>query len=452
MGPSSRLATTGSRLASALALAVGFVLPVLPIFPVPAAHAVTGMRLVLPGGEPRMVIDGFTREYEDGEEVFGFNAEANAPEESENDSKWGPDNDFNQIRVTWDKDSLYIAGEGVIWGNNMVILFDVIPGIGMTSMQSLNSWRRNFSFPLDFNPDLFIATWDGNTNPRLLIYQGGNNINDQQVGEFFDGAATFSQNARGRAMEFAIPWDVLYLGTEGDQFGTTATYVPALRETVQVIPSGRTKIKIAGVITAGGDGTGGPDSAPDNTTGHTSDGSLEVLVDNYATLDLDLQDDTGLGAGGPDGVADWGIDPRDRVGFKFQPPLREVRFVLKDVKLDRAVLAQTEADPGVSFRYEVEPPLDPADPIDAARQLFLSANVYDLRGRHVRVLYLNDCRSGISPTECCDPGNPLSCAPLGDRWDGRDDYGVPVPPGVYILRCELTTSQSRINRPIAVIR
>ena len=385
----------------------------------------------------RMVIDGFTTEFTEQEALFGVNPSRNTFEESAADSKWGPDNDLNQIRITWDAQFLYLAGEGVIWGNNMVILIDVIPGRGMTTMRQLNSWSRNFIFSDDFAPDLFGATWDGNQSPRLLIHQGGTQVNDQQVGELFQAAATFSTNLRGRAMELAIPWNTLFLGTEG--LGTTPEVVDG--DTIPVFPPGAT-LKICGVITAGGDNTGGPDSAPDNTRGHVEDGSQDVIVDNYAIVELDHNDDTGLGGGGPDGVADWDVEPRSRVSFKFDPPVTAVRLEIDDVILDRPAFAPDRGE-ALTFDLRLAPPLDPNDPINAGRTGGLSANVFDLRGRFIRNLYINQQRLAADPNSGYESF---------DRWDGRDEEGNLVPAGVYILRCVLEPNASRVTRSLVVVR
>ena len=92
----------------------------------------------------RFRIDGFTNDYSPDEIMFGFNTAANAPEEASDDSRWGVNNDITQVRLSWDTQYLYIAGEGRIWDNNLIMLFDSVPGRGLVSMTALNSWRRNF--------------------------------------------------------------------------------------------------------------------------------------------------------------------------------------------------------------------------------------------------------------------------------------------------------------------
>jgi len=117
----------------------------------------------------RIVIDGYTNDFTDDERVFGYNATVQESEEPSNDSVWGVNDDISQIRITWDSRYLYLAGEGRIWDNNMILFLDSTPGRGLGAMDSLNSWRRNFSFDTTGSfagqglaPDLFAATWDGN--------------------------------------------------------------------------------------------------------------------------------------------------------------------------------------------------------------------------------------------------------------------------------------------------
>jgi hypothetical protein len=410
-------------LAALLAILVG-------LGPLPAAAGTA------PSLADRIVIDGFPTEYLGDEALFGTGP-GGVPEESNFDSAWGPDNDINQIHLTWDRDSIYVSAEGVTWGNNMIVQFDIVPDRGMATMRQLSAWSRNFTFADDFRPDLFLATWDGNTNPRLLIHDGGTQVVDNQVGELFRASATFSTSQRGRAMEFAIPWNTFFLGPVG--LGVERTFVPSLGETLNVIPAGTT-IKVAGVITAGGDNTGGPDSAPDNTRGHVSDGNQDVLVDNYALIALDEIDDSGLGGGGPDGVADWNISPKSRTTFKFQPPVVAVRLEVSELTFDRPAFAPDRGE-RTRLRFRVDPPADPDDPLSASRTLSVTANVFDAEGRFVRNLFLNQTRTAAAPNDS-----------TLDAWDGRDDAGGIVPAGVYVVRVIVEPNVARVTRPVVVVR
>ena len=407
----------------------------------------------------RITIDGFASDFADSDKVFGFNAAKNQVEEPVGDSPWGSDNDISQIRVTWDKNYLYVAGEAVTWGNNLVIFFDVFPDQGLTTMKNLNAWSRNFSFDADsLNPDLFAATWDGNTAPQVWTHRGGQvgglQVNQQSAPAAFTAAATFSQNQRGRAMELRIPWNTLFLGAEG--YGSRDTIVTraGVPDTLHRIPLGA-RLKIVAVITAGGDNTGGPDSAPDNSTGHTSDANASVCIDNYALIDLDRNDDTGIGGGGPDGVPDWGINVKDRVSFRFEPPLVPNRVVLTGVGWNRPAFAPDRGE-HATFCVRYTRPRDPASADKCRSGDGIEAAIYDLMGNLRRTLSVR-VRGGQQLSDPRSQADRTLASFLPDpSWDGRDDAGRIVPAGVYILRVALDDASScgvgRINKAIVVAR
>ena len=117
-------------------------LRILPFVVLLLCSAETAPALTARDLSARMRVDGFTNDFTDDEKVFGYNSAANAPQEATDDSRWGVNNDLSQIRVSWDAQYLYVAGEGRIWDNNMVLLFDTVPGRGLTSMTALNSSRQ----------------------------------------------------------------------------------------------------------------------------------------------------------------------------------------------------------------------------------------------------------------------------------------------------------------------
>jgi hypothetical protein len=406
-----------------------------------SAYAVTARDL-----SGRIRVDGFTSDFQPDESVFGRNADGTL-QEAPDDSKWGVNNDVNQIRITWDARFLYLAGEGRIWGNNMILFIDSIRDRGLARMDSLNSWRRNFFFdsegPAGFGPDLFVATWDGNTAPRMITQIRGQTVQDDVPGGLFNAAASFSQGNTGRAMEAAIPWSSVFLAQAGVGVRDTLVTVNGISDTIAVLPRGA-KLRICAVITGGGDGTGGPDAAPDNVEGLSSDGGTAAFIDNYAEIDLDRNDDTGLGGGGPDGIADWDVEPSSRVTFRFPPPILGLRFCISDIQMDRPVLLPDLGE-RIRFKLQIDPQPDPSDPNNLVRGVTTSAYIYDLRGRAVRTLY-----AGVSR-----PVLDVNWAAVHDQydwWDGRDDHGTIVPPGVYVLRVVTGQGTCRALRSFAVIR
>lgn len=439
MMPAARLSSHLPRGSAVLSRTIASLL-LLCAFASPAA-ATTARDL-----SARIRVDGSTAEYTDDEKMFGANPLTGALEEAVDDSKWGVNEDLNQIRVSWDAENLYLAGEGRIWDNNMILLIDSVPTRGLDKLTDLNSWRRNFVFDTTgasagegFAPDLFGATWDGNTNPRLIVQQTGYQVADNQVGPLFRAAATFFHGEVDRAMEIAIPWSVVFLKSSGLGTSDTTISIGGSDQAIHRFPPG-TKIRIAGVITAGADGTGGPDSAPDNLRGHSDNSGEQVLIDNWAIVDLDQNDDTGLGAGGPDGVADWNVQPKDRITFKYQPPIAPLRFALTDLVVDPPAFAP-DLGGRMNFRFSLTPRLNPADPVDQSRRFNLTANVYDLRGRWVRNVFVSDERFALDPLK-----------PDKDFWDGRDANGERVPPGVYVLRTVIEPNLSRATRSVVVVR
>lgn len=276
----------------AVALSVVCIATAMPALPVLAVTA--------PDLRPRIQIDGFTQDYTADEVVFGLTA-AGHPEERPDDSAWSEFNDVRQIRVTWDRRRLYLAVEATIWGNNVVLAADVLEGRGLTSMRNLNSWRRLFDFIPAFAPDLFGATWDTNTEPRLLLHLSGDMVSDNVPGPLFRAAATFFEDQAGRAMEFSIPWSTVYPGATRD----TVIDPGGAADTATVLPS-FTELRLAAFVTGGPDGVSGPDSAPNNLGGHSWDYAIPVTIDNFASLKVDLDGD---------GLADVGVSPRSRVEF-----------------------------------------------------------------------------------------------------------------------------------------
>ena len=422
--PIASAVSVPQRIASLL-----FVLVLLGWPSLPAAWATTGGDL-----SSRIVIDGLTgdaNEWEADEFLFQLNDSDPAvtlDEESSSDSKWGFNNDLNQIRITWDSRFVYVAGDGIIWGNNMLILFDCRPG-GMTEMTNLNSWRRNFSFQ-GFRPDVFMATWDGNTQPQVWeVPPGSTTINNVQQRPIpsFETVATFQQGSQGRAMEAALPWS-FFFGDEAERF-----FSDAYNDTVYVIPEDITELRIVGVVTAGADGTGGPDSAPDNLSGHEVDGSLPVTLDNWVTIPLDLDGPDGK----PDGVVDLGADIRARSSFRVRPPVIGLRQEIDSIEIARPVVS-----PEQGGRLEFSVNLTPDVPADEDfRSATLSAEIRNIRGELVRRLYANDVREQADLSN-----NPR------DVWDCRDENGVIVEGGIYLLRVVLEPASAREVKAFSVVR
>jgi hypothetical protein len=172
-----------------------------------------------------------------------------------------------------------------------------------------------------------------------------------------------------------------------------------------------------------------------------------VFIDNYIELSLDEIDDTGLGGGGPDGVADWGVSPLARRVFRIQPPIVGVSFALDGLKLNRPAFAPDRGDT-LRFSVSLDKQLDPGNPIDQIRQVTMGAQVFDMQGKRVRDLYrTNAFETGSQARPALQPNDPAY-----DKWDGRDEEGRIVPPGIYVLRVTIDPNVSRYTRSFVVVR
>ncbi len=269
------------------------------LLPVPASATTA------PDLRGRIVVDGDASDWAMDESVFGDNG-TQFSQEPTNDSRWGQYEELAGFRVTWDQRALYVAAEGVIWNNNMLLLMDLVPGEGLSEMFALDSWRRHIAFSADFTPDLFLATWDTNTAPRLLRQVSGNQLDDQSPGADFEGAATFAQGNTGRAMEARIPWSQIVRYSAPGWVVERDTTLAEHPDTLYFLPPGTT-LRLAQVLTHGADGTGGPDVAPNNSTGCSDDYSTLLVVDNFAIIPLDADND---------GLPDVGASPLTRATFK----------------------------------------------------------------------------------------------------------------------------------------
>ncbi|MBZ0269212.1 hypothetical protein K8I85_13745, partial [bacterium] len=387
------------------------------------SHARTALDLT-----DRMVIDGLTDEWESDESLLQTNdLDPGNPvrEESLSDSKWGFNNDLNQIHVTWDASFLYVAVDAIIWDNNTILLFDYKAG-GMTAMTELNSWRRNFVFQ-GLRPDLFLATWDNNTQPQVWSVQPGseNSVSEQPAGSF-QTAATFADGTQGRAMEAAIPWSIVF----GE--ASTPTFLPSLGDTVWPIPAGIDTLRVVAVLTAGGDGTGGPDSAPDNLQGHQEDSAQQVTIDNWINIVLDTDGDD---------IVDFDVDVRDaalqRMSFRVRPPVRGVRQEISDVRFNAPIISPEQGG-RLEFSVTLSPEVPPEEDY---RTVSMTAEVFNVAGDRVRTLYTAHTRPASSPVD-----------DVMDKWDGRDDRGRMVEAGVYLLRLVLEPESQRTIRAFSVVR
>ncbi|MDI6807564.1 MAG: hypothetical protein QME66_01095 [Candidatus Eisenbacteria bacterium] len=386
----------------------------------PSLHAATGK-----DRGKTIVIDGYSSDFLPEEDVFGLSP-GGQQQESSGDSKWGVNNDINQIKLTWDKDSLFVAVDGICWDNNIILLMDYMPG-GLTDMTSVNAWRRNFFFSGGFKPDLFLATWDKNSTPQIWEATGPSSVT-QIASTSFRSVATFFSGETGRSMEAAIPWSLLF-------DGSTRKLNPATGDTMYTVPSYfDSTFKFLAVLTGGADGTSGPDAAPDNLDGMTVDSSQPVTLDNFAFISLDWN---------KDGFVDFGVSIRDSINFKVQPPVVGIRLKAGGISLNRNAFSPAAGEM-LTFSFDILPRGS------SGRTTAVTAEVYDMSGKRVRQLCENSLRDAANPRNDAD-GIPVTT----DVWDGRGEDGHFVPSGIYILRITAgapnTPGNNRLKKAFLVL-
>jgi hypothetical protein len=408
----------------------------------------------------RIVIDGSTADYLDDETIFqrrvvpqGDSAAVGALEESTIDSKWGRFNDINNIRVTWDAHYLYVAVEGYSFNNNMMIFFDTLPlpdgqAPGWTSFSSIEGgWRRAVSFDNGFNPEVFLASWDGNTVPQLWTYTGPNRDSQVATGSF-PTAATFSRDLPDRAMEAAIPWDTVFLGKG------TWEYSADYGDSVYVMPTDVTEIRLAAWVTTGGDGGGGPDTAPDNISGTQVDSAVPVVLDNFVRIPLDRVNASG--GGSPDHVPDFDVPVRvpstQQTPDEYAAYVKDYFFVPPPVRGQALQIDQFVASPKaiapelgdvLHFRFTVAPPITDEN-LRRTRRIPFTVRVFDMNGERVRTIYDS---FAFTPADLENPDPPAA-----NVFDGRDDRGNMLKAGVYVLQVVLEPGLDQSRRGIAVVR
>jgi len=370
--------------------------------------AVASAALAETSPERLIALDGDSSDFGEDEKLF------RPGEELAFDSRWDnpENNDVNQIRATWNADTLYVAVDGRCWGNNIMLFLDTDPSGGIPDQERMTTgWQRKLRF-LNREPDLFLATWDGNTQPQLWrVRPGAQMAADQlQFGQNFRAYASFSQGQPGASMEGALPWAELFPGGDG------------------VLPPD-VEIGLVAVVVTGADHLSGPDCAPNNSFQMPVNSGDIAYIDNFLLLRPDRNGD---------GLADMGVAPASKSGDEISatPPL-SVLIPYDEIGEPLSIL-RAVAEVG-AFSPNGDGQLDRARmEIDVSRSTLLKADVYDGRGQRLDILDLAE-------------------EDLGDRvrynlfWDGRDRFGQLQDPGIYFARIEVVGAE-RILLPLAVLR
>ncbi len=153
------------------------------------------------------------------------------------DSRWTLVNEFDDLLLTWDADSLYLGAKYNLVNNTMQIFIDTGIDMGETNFNSysgyMGAFPRNFRFREENNIDLMVASWNKEI-PRIYKIMDSNSM---EITSLCSKAGTTQS-------EVAIAWNVIY--------GLGPGLVPPY-----------TKLKVVSVI-SGGENWGGGDAAPSN--------------------------------------------------------------------------------------------------------------------------------------------------------------------------------------------
>lgn len=222
--------------------------------------------------------------------------------ESDYDSSWGCYNDISSIKFTWDENNLYIGSDAIINNNNIIIYLDTGKNLGITTVDSLNSWKRRLNFE-NIKPDFFLASRDNNAFPEFWKIESSSGVFNIEI----DTVATFNGTVGG-GIEAKIPWHTLYILGE------------------RKVLSGAV-LKITGVIT-GGDDSSSPDSAPD-TTEDLPQSSEYVTIDNCIIIPIDSD---------CNGYPDMDVNIRDVSTIAVNTTsLKYQQLQIRDLKVDPRV-------------------------------------------------------------------------------------------------------------------
>ncbi len=347
-------------------------------------------------------IDGDSSDFLFDETLFSEAEELNF------DSRWD-NNEIEQIKVTWDEENLYIAVDGRIWGNNLLLLLDTDPFGGAQDLAKINAWKRKLYF-FGRKPDAFFGTWDNNTVPQFWMRSAGAENTFDQIQSGFESVATFSQGRPGAAMEGALPWSLLYPNVADG-------VVPANAE-----------IALVAVVVSKDDLRSGPDCAPNNSIGMPQSDGESAFLDNFAVLHIDRN---------ADGHPDIAISPAGREGdaLSSDPPLT---FIRPPDAPQRNLVFQEKGITPRAFSPNADGALDVAViSFKLSSGAPVDIEIFGPLGRRVRTLAKElPVEEGIS---------------YEIEWDGRDHYGVVVEPGLYLATVVVGRSE-RIKLPVAVVR
>jgi len=251
----------------------------------------------------RILMDGLVGDFHDDEKLFD-DAPSGRAHESKEDSQWGAEHDIRQIRVTWDRRYLYLAVEGHIAGDRLMVLIDVEPYQGLVTLNNTNQWRRHVNFHSDFMPDFLIVTVDGEPASRMYTHLNDSpgQLATMQRNVWFFSHSTFQEGVQEPASEIMMPWGTLFAEDDRGPVVMRDTLMDGRFQRVAFIHPGTT-IKIAGIVTGADVMSSGPDVAPNNILGCPAVAAEVLQVDNWVEIPVDID---------LDGLPDMGVSATER--------------------------------------------------------------------------------------------------------------------------------------------
>ncbi len=295
------------------------------------------------------------------------------------DSAWnssapGDTNEINALLVDWDDTYLYLGVLGRVQGNSWILYLDkdVYGPDGYTDLTAIDAWERGatFSGP-GFKPDFQLGAYqhqspyDGQSFWRLTSPTTSVDVSSQVIMAFDPQHL----NGNNGGSELAIPWDVIYGLGPG-----------------QVPPGARIGVVASVCWDPEPDGELGGDVCPNNVS------AVLPAVDNYCTVTVD-----GDGDGLPDAK-----DVTTGVPADAGPSGMRLRAAYPNPTLGAARV-----------------PLLLAGPAQGGKESYrVRAEVFDLSGRRVRVLYSGAMAPGEHALD----------------WDGRTDAGADAGAGIFFTR------------------
>lgn len=337
----------------------------------------------------KIVIDGFTNDYTYDESLLGSL-------EPDNDSNWGSNEEIKDIYITWDKNYLYIALDGICWGNGIIIYIQVGPDTVLQDANGLNSWARKIKFPADFGPDYFIAFWDQQT-PSLWKISSSSYTEQIQNTSSVAGAASINQSVEG-SIEVRVAWSLFFSDVKGYTLKKN------------------TNLKICAVL-VGGDYQSGPDIAPDNSVGAPQDISEYIYADNYIIVPIDANGDS---------EPDIGIKPNEKRTFKFSLPFSAPEEIISNLNITPNPFSPNNdgKDENLNITFTLN------------ASALLNIEVFDLLGNSVATIKDNEYTNAGS---------------ISLSWDGKNESSETQNMGIYILKITIN-NQRVIKRGIALIK